>query len=202
MFSIQDPRTRRRFLGLVLTFVAALPSVAAAQATFEVLPFDPTLQVFRRQRMLDVSADGATVGGTLLDMDDFFTRQAGRWDAGLGASPVGTSADHVANQPFAFGVSGDGTTLVGTSDADGFIGGQAVLFEPDGRVTPVGSGRPGTESSALAVSFDGSIVLGNESRLFGDLDPLGAFVWDETNGARSLGALSNDDGIVVARALS
>ncbi|MCR9098248.1 MAG: PEP-CTERM sorting domain-containing protein [bacterium] len=183
-----------RIVGLTLGLLIGLPALGRAQASFEILPLAPSLSVGTRQAMLDISGDGTTVGGSLVDPTTF-ERQAGRWDVGVGPTPLGTAVDPAPFTSVAFGVSGDGSTLVGEFDD------RAARFEPDGSVTFVAPQPSASFTGAIATSRDGSVVLGNDSSAFTG-PSLGAFLWDETNGARALRAGTGFDGSLVGRGLS
>ena len=82
----------------------------------------------------------------------------------------------------AYGVSADGSIVVGTTSSERAFNGEAVRWV-NGQIQPL-SANPGPFSSvATAVSADGSVVVGRQS-FSATLDE--AFVWDESNGLRSL----------------
>jgi hypothetical protein len=116
-----------------------------------------------------ICADGNTVAGTRVGPEACFWTTNGEV-SGLGFLPGATDSATTA-------ISGDGKTIVGVS------GGQAFLWNQGSGIIGLGDLPGGTFSSkALAVSFDGSIVVG-----WGNTD-IGqeAFIWDATNGMRNL----------------
>ncbi|MBX9789555.1 MAG: hypothetical protein K2Y37_11630 [Pirellulales bacterium] len=92
---------------------------------------------------------------------------------GLGYLPLGTTS-------FAEAISSDGTAVVGAG-LNVFSLQQAFLWTTgSAKLTPLGSAS--MQSHALAVSNSGNVVVGRAQPL-----PLGsAFIWDATNGMRSL----------------
>ena len=81
----------------------------------------------------------------------------------------------------AFGVSGDGSTIVGISKSGS--GNEAFRWTSGGGMMGLGD-LPGGSffSRALGVSGDGSVVVGSGATASGTE----AFIWDGTNGLRSL----------------
>lgn len=127
-----------------------------------------------------VSADGSVVVGSSRPTD-FGQNEAFRWTesgglVGLGGLPGGKHWNG------AKGVSADGSVVVGF----GYSASGAEAFRWTGSEGMVGIGylSSWTQSEAYAVSADGLVVVGmcySESQQFGE-----AFIWDETNGMRSL----------------
>jgi probable HAF family extracellular repeat protein len=138
-------------------------------------------------RAYGVSADGSVVVGTNHLLTSGWLSQAFRWTqaggmVGLGDLPGG------ANQSLANSVSADGSVVVGN-------GRSAVSMEPFRWTSGggmVGLGRlPGGKSClALGASADGSVVVGWGDSASGAFE---AFIWDATNGMRSLHDVLVDD---------
>ena len=121
------------------------------------------------------SEDGSVIVGTLA-FDDR-RDEAFRWTeqsgvVGLGELPGGDVDSSAAD------VSADGLVIVGRSDSDS--GFEAFRWtEQDGMVGLGGLDDPNdTRSAAIAVSGDGSIIVGNERGR--------PFVWSHTDGMRDL----------------
>jgi uncharacterized membrane protein len=133
-------------------------------------------------------------------------KRAVRW-TGLGATPVALDAGGTYTYSEAYGISSDGSVIVGDSSSGAFrwtLAGMAILpgtstyakgVSADGRVTvgysnnspvswsvEVGSRSLGTgEGQAWAVNSDGTVIVGST--------PSGAFVWDGANGRRLLASV-------------
>ncbi len=110
-----------------------------------------------------VSPDGSTIVGV-----DHDTNQAFRWTdtgglGGLGGISGGSSE--------ARDVSADGSVVVGTSN------GEAFRWTPDGGMEGLGGLTGDISSTALAVSADGSIIVGKRWDFYVDH----AFIWDSDN---------------------
>jgi len=123
---------------------------------------DGTVMVFAR----DTSSDGSVVVG------EANGERIALWTAIDGLSVLGQGA--------AWGVSADGTVMVGR--LDDFSGHQeAFLWSEAGGFFPLGR-LPGTLNSyANAVSADGSVVVGRSDRT--------PFIWTEESGMQDLQAL-------------
>ena len=135
----------------------------------------------------EISASGDIVAGTRdIGLD---TGEAVRWENGvttvLGDLPGGIE------RSFANGISADGTTIVGfgTSAA----GREAALWR-DGPIVPLGGLPGGGDSNALAVSGDGSVIVGSVEVAVGDSEP---FYWTEAGGIRLLRTVLEDLGVVL-----
>jgi probable HAF family extracellular repeat protein len=106
---------------------------------------------------------------------------------GLGDLPGG------AIQSLATDVSADGSVVVGASQSD--LCNEAFRWDwEDGVMKGLGTlPSLGITSIALAVSADGSVIVGyvGASSIFGP--SVGAFIWDETHGMRSLRGVLVDD---------
>jgi uncharacterized membrane protein len=129
----------------------------------------------------DVSADGSVVVG---EMHPTTGRdQAVRWSESSGVTSLGHN--------FANAISGDGTTIVGT--LSGFT--EAFRWTESTGVEPLGFLGRGTNSSAIAVSHDGSVVVGHASPT---AQPgSGIFRWTEAEGMQNVGELLNRAGIQI-----
>jgi probable HAF family extracellular repeat protein len=138
-----------------------------------------------------VSGDGLVVvgqsGGVRIAGEAF------RWTAdggmvGLGAFPTPWGPD----QSVAYDVSADGSVVVGQSGGL-FAFAHAFRWTADGGMVDLGK-VPGAGSTSIAygVSANGSVVVGRNADYPIDL----AFIWDATNGMRSLqDVLINDYGL-------
>jgi probable HAF family extracellular repeat protein len=114
----------------------------------------------------DVSADGSVVVGYGRAADGAF--EAFHWKDGV-MSPLGRLPGQLDS--LAYGVSADGTTVVGKS------GDRAFLWK-DGLLSDLGLG------GAIAVSADGGTVVGSVWSPLGD--PPVVFIWTEEEGRRTL----------------
>ncbi|MEM9176288.1 MAG: PEP-CTERM sorting domain-containing protein [Myxococcota bacterium] len=134
-----------------------------------------------------ISADGSVIVGSGRSPFGF---EAFLWTAdggmqGLGDLPGGSF------RSWANDVSSDGTTIVGQG-ASGASSIEAFRWTADGGMQGLGDlSGGGRRSEALGVSGDGSVVGGvGQTEAF-----LEAFVWDETNGMRSLQDLLVSEGL-------
>ena len=131
-----------------------------------------------------VSRDGSVIVGGIYS-SAVFTSRAFRWSAGsmqsLGSLPGGPSSA-------AYGVSGDGTTVVGSSG--GFTTGMAFRWRSGTGMEALGA-LPGHQTStARASSLDGELAIGSSGR--DGSEPARAFAWTEAMGIQDLGtALSS-----------
>lgn len=128
-----------------------------------------------------VSALGDVVVGVRSGVPPRFGPSAFRWEAGV--------LDFFGNSDFAYDVSSDGSTAVGSGSPTGGASGAARWSGED--VEPVGIG---SSSRALGVSADGSVVVGSA-----DVDEAfdQAFLWDRRGGTRLLEALLESQGVVL-----
>jgi probable HAF family extracellular repeat protein len=93
----------------------------------------------------------------------------------------------------ASGVSRDGSIVVGTNERGQFsnVDGQAFRWTPQTGVVGLGFLRTqGTYSEALAISQDGTTIVGN-SQSFGSGGPMEAYYWREGVGMQALPGLPN-----------
>jgi probable HAF family extracellular repeat protein len=137
-----------------------------------------------------VSSDGAVVAGygDAKDPDPnyrFQVYQAFRWTAangmvGLGWLPGGLKFSQ------AYGISGDGSTIVGVSDSS--IGTQAMRWTAAQGMTGLGKPAGASYGRAVAASTDGSVIVGYNT--VGDNNR--AFRWTAIAGMTDLGVVSGD----------
>lgn len=127
---------------------------------------------------LGVSADGSVVVG-VSESDSGF--EAFRWTSGGGMVGLGDLPGGVFFS-MAWNTSADGSVVVGqASNASGAS--EAFRWTNSGGMVGLGSSPAGLSTQiAFAVSADGSVVVGSGSS---DSGPE-AFVWDATNGVRSV----------------
>jgi probable HAF family extracellular repeat protein len=134
---------------------------------------------------LDVSADGSVVVG---GSDSTLGFQAYRWTQATGIEGLG-DLEGGGFRSVAFGISADGLVVVGESNST--PGNQAFRWEDDEDPNTddmVGLGDlpdGGFNSSARAVSADGSVVVGRGRTALGDE----AFRWTQDGGMVGLGDL-------------
>ncbi|MFN8179712.1 MAG: FlgD immunoglobulin-like domain containing protein [bacterium] len=152
-----------------------------------------------------VSADGTRVSATILGADSTYATQ-GLWTEGSGwqetmppVPPDGGLMD--GSYASAWGLSGDGHTVVGLYWRPGQPGGSAhaCRWTQVGGVADLGSG--GGNSRANAVSYDGTVIAGWDEHTDGHWQPT---VWE--NGAKHILSLNdvfceadavNEDGTVI-----
>lgn len=130
---------------------------------------------------VDVSGDG-TIAVGLADGAEAFTWNANDGMTGLGFFPGGDVS-------LAGAISGDGSTVVGSSNSPVGSFGRAAVWTATGQILDIGDFAGGrNESNAIDVSHDGSTVVG-----WGTRDTrIEAFVWNSGNGMLGLGTLSGD----------
>lgn len=136
-----------------------------------------------------VSADGAVIVGNGASSRG---REAFRWTeegglAGLGDLPGG------AYLSWANDTSSDGSIVVGWSSSELAYFNEAYRWTSSGGMVGLGALPSGTPSSrAYGISGDGSVIVGVSS----SVPYQEAFVWDDTNGMRSLSSiLTNELGL-------
>jgi uncharacterized membrane protein len=126
----------------------------------------------------DASSNGAVVVGFdnvfVAGEDELYTT-AFRWTDAEGMVSLGVLPGYDIS--LAYGVSGDGSKIVGSVET--FFGGgsQAFLWTQATGMVGLGS-LQGTQSEAAAISTDGSTVVGNGDQL--------AWVWTEADGMLEL----------------
>ena len=128
-----------------------------------------------------VSADGSTIVGSAGSSYAF------RWTAATGRQSLGDLPGGGSDEK-AFGVSGDGSVVVGWGDGPGGM----EAFRWTAATGMVGLGvLPGDQTSwAEGITADASIVWGSSESASGQEH---AFIWDETNGMRSVQDMLTDD---------
>lgn len=129
-------------------------------------------------RASGVSADGSVIVGFLQSTAAF------RWSASDGLQALDVpGAPHYMNG--ANGVSADGSVVVGGD-------GKAVRWTASEGVQPVGAFSVWTSHRALAVSGDGSTIIGSVTQTVPSSPSIeSAFVWTANRGAWNLGGLPN-----------
>jgi len=151
-----------------------------------------------------VSGNGARIVGVTADVY-IPTANAASWNGATGALTVlGALPGGEEERAIAYGVSRNGSTVVGTSSS-ALSGAEAFRVGPDGVMTGLGF-FPGFEwSEAYAANADGSVVVGMG---YDSLLHFSAMYWSEELGMQNLGRLPgaftgsayavSDDGSVVA----
>jgi probable HAF family extracellular repeat protein len=138
----------------------------------------------QRSTALGVSGDGNVVVGSSLSTSTGETRGF-RWTPGGGMVALAPLADDAHSA--AARVSADGSVIVGASQTTGadrqavrWVGGGTVAVSL-GPVAAAPGAPPRLVSDAVAVSDDGSVIVG--------IADSSAFVWDAVHGARDLKTL-------------
>jgi probable HAF family extracellular repeat protein len=152
----------------------------------------------------DVSADGTRVSATILGADSTYATQ-GLWTEGSSwqeAQPLPADCGLMdGSYASAWGLSGDGNTLVGLYWRPGQPGGSAHAsrWTPGDSVVDLGS--DGGNSRANAVNYDGTVIAGWDEHPDGHWRPA---VWE--NGAKQILSVNdvfceadavNEDGTVI-----
>ncbi|MEZ6014067.1 MAG: hypothetical protein R3F49_03060 [Planctomycetota bacterium] len=184
----QIARSRGQRLGLVAAILVGPASAQVLPVQSLGNPFGTNYQLFAE----DMSADGAVIVG----------RTNGGWGWRWTESTGCVNLTSVNLESAAFGVSGDGTVIVGATGNSPYQTRQAVRWVGGVRsVIPF----PGTDSYAVATSFDGTVIIGN-ARVGGYNGPRSAYRWDAVGGALALAPNTpntfaidiSDDGSVIA----
>lgn len=117
--------------------------------------------------------------------------EAFRWTATQGLVGIGDLPGG-AFESEARAVSADASVIAGVSSSA--FGQEAFLWTAENGMVPLGDLPGGSLSSqANAIAYDGSIIVGFGNNMLGDQE---AFIWDATNGMRSLkSVLENDYGL-------
>ncbi len=140
--------------------------------------------------IFDSQAHATTFDGSIIvgvgnsDHGSTFGFEAFRWTSGTGMVGLGDLPG--GNQSEAFGISGDGSVIVGIGAA---IPGMAEAFRWTSGGGMVGLGDlpgGGFQSLAFHLSADGSVIVGEGNSDFGQE----AFLWTESGGMMGLGDLS------------
>ena len=145
-----------------------------------------------------VSADGNYAAGYSEVEDDVPRRNAIRWEIGgldeggnASATYLGTLGGDASE---AYDISDDGTVVVGTSEIDGTGTLHAFRWVEDEQMHDLGVLEGHRDSSAIAVSGDGNVVVGASH----DVDGRAwAFRWDEAGGMVSVEDWLADNGVTV-----
>lgn len=126
-----------------------------------------------------ISADGTRISGTIASLDTTIVTQ-GRWTLGLGweetmppLPPGGLILDESTGS--AWGLSGDGSTVVGFAWLDPGRA-NASAWTAAGGMVILGGQTPGYDSRANSANNDGSVVVGWSSTGFGEWQPT---VWED-----------------------
>jgi len=138
-----------------------------------------------------VSSDGSVVVGGSISALSQVPPEAFRWTAGGGMVGLGDLPGDSYIDSTAMGVSADGSVVVGRgTPASGDE--EAFRWTSGGGMVGLGD-LPGGSfySIAWGVSADGSVVVGTGSSASGSE----AFIWDATNGMRSLEDVLNSYGV-------
>jgi probable HAF family extracellular repeat protein/VCBS repeat-containing protein len=174
--------------GQSMKFTTEVVVREAATPTFTQLGFLPGNSVQPFSAAQAISSDGSTVVGRSKTNPEAF-----RWTQATGMVGIGFPSG--ANRSVAYGISADGTVVVGESTLGAFRWTNQTGFQNLGNLPG------GTLGRATSVSGDGSVVAGWSS-------PGGAFLWTEANGLQSLGflqggnvsranAISHDGAVIV-----
>jgi len=130
------------------------------------------------------ASDTGVVVGLAIDASGIYF--AFRWTAMEGMSRL--QVNHPENASRANAISADGTTIVGWNDADN--GGRNGVIWQDGIPLELVDGSGGPVGEALAVSSDGSVVVGSGyfNASTGESE---AWRWTAATGVQSIGCLSD-----------
>ncbi|MGH8019992.1 MAG: hypothetical protein ACREIA_17280, partial [Opitutaceae bacterium] len=178
---------------------------------------DPPNNASRSSSANDVSDDGAVVVGSSHTSGGTFSEHAFRWTQAGGMVDLGTGFGFGTDRNSrAFGVSGDGSVVVGESafpppSGSSFDTTRAFRWTAGGGMQSLGALETVGTSLASAVTADGVVVVGHGSVSFMDgttqTTRTRAFRWTETSGTQNLGILLgheysaavavSDDGAVV-----
>jgi uncharacterized membrane protein len=193
--------------GSIATAVSRDGSVAAGYAYFQThsetalrwvdgVPQEiPGIPGLPHGRATAVSADGSVTAGVSFDRSASFAR-GWLWQDGamrVLITPPGAAGAWVQ------GLSADGQTIVGQVDMYSPQFGVRWVAAIWRNGTPVllpEAGGSWPETRGMAISGDGSLVVGYSSPLPGG--PFSAFVWDEQHGLRNLSQILGDLGVDLA----
>lgn len=152
-------------------------------------------------RVYGLSADGRTAAGYSQEETSGTTRYPGfRWSADSGRNDFG-----VGLAPFltlGYGISGDGTTIVGGAQNTESSGSTAFRWTEAGGYVSMGLLAGSSQSVARDASHDGSVIVGTAT--YGGSGTQ-AFRWTQSGGMQGLGggtealAVSGDGNTVVGR---
>jgi len=133
-------------------------------------------------KALDVSDDGSVViGHSNAGAETDFNFRAFRWTEAGGMVSLGTLDDGDNTASFAYGVSGDGLVVVGSSNTAEDRGQTAFRWTEAGGMVSLGRLNDGNVSEAFDVSEDGSVIVGQAANGAAN-NSLRAFRWTEETG--------------------
>jgi probable HAF family extracellular repeat protein len=141
-------------------------------------------------RIHDVSTDGSVMVGTV-------SGEAFRWTASGDMGGLGFLAPPPGQVSEAFGVSPDGSVVVGRSTAGLLLDyGEAFRWTADDGMIGLGHLPGGNSSQAVDASADGSVIVGTALHIDPAAGPLfrEAFRWTAAGGMVGLGNLSGPVG--------
>ncbi len=104
--------------------------------------------------------------------------------------------DGAGNQSIAYGVSGDGTTVVGQSIST--FGFEAFIWTNAGGISGLGNLDGAFDSEAIASNTNGSVITGNSNSASGPE----AFIWTSTDGMIGIGDLTGGTYASYAKAIN
>jgi probable HAF family extracellular repeat protein len=126
-----------------------------------------------------VSADGSKIAG--VDNSTNPSYSAVKWDNNGNITKLARTGDTVHNTTDAYGISADGSVIVGTS-----YYGNAAIWNSNGQIEVLGKMSGTQYVTAYDVSGNGGIVVGGKwDTAYGEGNG-GAFIWDRLHGMRSL----------------
>lgn len=134
---------------------------------------------------LGVSADGAVIVGTGRSLNDFDVsrREAFVWTAAGGMQGLGT-LETGTGESMAYGVSADGSVIVGEASNPGGIGWQPFRWQSSTGLVGLGDIAGGSGNArARAVSGDGSVIVGTAGISGSEAQ---AFIWTAEAGLQTL----------------
>jgi probable HAF family extracellular repeat protein len=156
-------------IGLDIPHLDETPDVVAYAEQIDAVPEDAQVH--------DASNDGKVVVGTLRRGTGH--DEASRWTDATGPIGLGVLPGHTTSA--AYGVSADGSVIVGTSG--NYIHSEAFYWSEETGMVGLGSLRRGSgDGAAFDVSADGSVIVGFGTGANG----WEAFIWNRAHGMRSL----------------
>lgn len=178
----------RRYLLLVFIVGSGLPGLASS-ASFQGVGMGPP---GLSSAVTNVSDDGSTVVGSFFvervlgPGRPISRRQAFRWNLSQGMQPLGYLDESTSRSSVAWGVSSDGSVVVGASGNS--AGAEAFRWDSTNGMQGLGDfpGGP-ADSVAYATSSDGSVTVGHGGLDNGSSTGLEAVRWDSANGMVSIG---------------
>ncbi len=191
---------RRPIASRLLALMAAglvAPAALAQVPSFTLVGMAPGTAA---SRVYGLSADGRTAAGYSQEETSGTTHYPGfRWSADSGRNDFG-----VGLAPFltlGYGISGDGTTIVGGAQNTELSGSTAFRWTESGGFVSMGLLAGSSQSVARDASHNGSVIVGTASN--GPGSGTQAFRWTESGGMQGLGggtealAVSGDGNTVV-----